>query len=300
MEESMETNNGTGSILDSEDMKKLFVSKIPIAVTDEELKEFMEGICEGTVTDMSIIRKENAKTYHFGFLTFESSRLVDEVIYKEKELVLSGATLEVNRACPKNEYQTGAHHKTKKLFIAGIPKTGVTEEDLKKYFDELHDSKYGTVESIQFIKVKDAEGNPQDECKGFGFITVSSEHLANTMSIQHASFEFNGNQLKLKKSDRDGRQGHGGRGRGRGGAGQYGGGHYGGYGAYGGYGGYDQGWGGYYGGYGGYGMYPQYGVSSAVRGGGGGGGRGAKTGGARGGGAARGGGKRFTPYAKES
>merc|ERR1712183_525720 len=219
-------------------MRKIFVGGIPKDQTDDDIKSFLESAIGGTVTELIIIRKETGKS-HFGFVTFETSNMVDEVIYKEKELVLSGATLEVNRACPKNEYQTGAHHKTKKLFIAGIPKTGVTEEELKAYFDELHDSKYGTVESIQFIKVKDAEGNLTDEYKGFGFITVSSEHLANTMSIQHASFEFNGNQLKLKKSDRDGRQGQGGRGRGRGGAGQYGGGHYGGYGAYGGYGGYD-------------------------------------------------------------
>jgi len=283
--ETMECGDSTTkSILDSEDMKKLFVSKIPLDVTDEELKSFLEGICGGSISDMTIIRKPDAKTYHFGFFTFDSSNLVDEVIYKEKELVLNGGTLQVNRACPKNEYQTGANHKTKKLFVGGIPKTGVTEEELKQHLDSIHDAKYGTIESVQFVKVKDEEGKPTEENKGFGFIEVSSEHLADTMSIQHAALEFNGHSLRVKKSDRDGKGGQGGRGRGRGGY-QYGG--YGGYG--GGYGGYDgYGWGGY-GYYDSYGMYPQYGVSSAVQGRGGKGGRG----GARGG-------KRFTPYAKES
>jgi len=275
---------GTKSILDSEDMKKLFVSKIPLDVTDEEVKSFLEGICGGNITEMTVIHKPGAKTYNFGFFIFESSHLVDEVIYKEKELILNNTTLQVNRACPKNEYQTGAHHKTKKLFVAGVPKSGITEEELKQHFDSIHDSKYGTVESVQFVKVKDEEGKVTEENKGFGFVIVSSEHLADTMSIQHATLEFNGHSLKMKKSDRDGKPGQGGRGRGRG-AYQYGG--YGGFGGYGGYGGYG-GWGGY-GYYDSYGVYPQYGVSSAVRG------RGGKSG--RGGGR---GSKRPTPYTKES
>jgi len=273
---------GTKSILDSENMKKLFVSKVPLDVTEDELKLFLEGICGGKITDMTIIRKPDAKTYHFGFLVFETSQLVDEVIFKEKELIFKGTTLQVNRACPKGEYQTGAHHKTKKLFVAGIPKTGVTEEELKKHLDLIHDSKYGTIESVQFVKVKDEEGKITEENKGFGFITVSSEHLADTMSIQHASLEFNGHSLKMRKSDRDGKLGS----RGRGGGGfQYG--NYGGDSGYGGYGGYG-GWGGY-GYYGSYGVYPQYGVSSAVRGRGGKGGLGGDRGG-----------KRFAPYVKES
>merc|ERR1712072_407284 len=279
--EAMDT--GSKSILDSEDMKKLFVSKIPLDVTDEELKSFLEGICGGNITDMTIIRKPDAKTYHFGFFTFETSQLVDEVIYKEKELIVNSATLQVNRACPKGEYQTSAHHKTKKLFVAGIPKTGITEDELKKHLDDTHDPKYGTIESVQFVKAKDDEGKLTDEYKGFGFITVSSEHLADTMSIQHSALEFNGSSLKIKKSDRDGKSGMGGRGRGRGGF------HYGG--GYGGYGGYNQGWGGGYGYYDSYGVYPQYGVSSAMRGGGGGGRGGAKVAGR--------GGKRFDPYGKQ-
>merc|ERR1711928_217974 len=91
-------DNTAKSILDSEDMKKLFVSKIPLDVTDEELKSFLEGVCGGNISDMTVIRKPDAKTYHFGFLTFDSSQLVDEVIFKEKELVLNGGTLRVKKS----------------------------------------------------------------------------------------------------------------------------------------------------------------------------------------------------------
>ena len=68
-----------------------------------------------------------------------------------------------------------------------------TEEELKKYLDDRHDPKYGTVESVQFIKNKDTEEN-----KGFGFVNASSEHFADTMSIQHATVHALNNQLKLK------------------------------------------------------------------------------------------------------
>merc|ERR1712144_67378 len=111
-------------------------------------------------------------------------------------------------ACPKKNYQTGAHHKTKKLFLSGVPKSGLTDEEIKSYFDSKHDPKYGLIESVQLIKKKDEEsGQLLDENKGFGFVTVSSEHLADTMSIQHAIILINGHKLELKKSDRDGKQG---------------------------------------------------------------------------------------------
>jgi len=292
------------TILNSEDMRKLFVTKIPKNASDDDIKSFLEGKAGGSITDQLIVRKETAKN-HFAFLTFETSQQVDEVIYKEKELQFQGSTLEVTRACPKAHYMTGAHHKTTKLFVAGIPKTGVTEEDLKQYFVNRHDPKYGTVSEIMFVKKKDDSGAKLEENKGFGFVTVSSEHLADTMSIQHANINLNGHRLQLKKSDRDGKPGQEGqRGGGRGGprgaaqrgagrgagqynssgrgggnqAGQYGsgGGYGGGYSGYGGYdsyssgygSGYDQSWGGYGYGYDSYSSsqqhYPQYGVSSAV------------------------------------
>merc|ERR1711915_662557 len=78
-------------------------------------------------------------------------------------------------------------------------------------------------------KVKDKEGNKTEENKGFGFVMVSSEDMADKMAIQHASFEFGGRKIELKKSSppggEGGRGGRGGRGRGapRGGGAQFGG-----------------------------------------------------------------------------
>merc|ERR1719419_1562242 len=255
------------SILDTEEMKKLFVGGIAQDAKDEELKAFFENICNGTVTDHVIIRKDKEKKSHFGFVTFASSELVDLVLSKRKELIFNGKNLEVNRAVPKNNNSPGAHEKTKKLFIANLPKNGCTEEDLKKYFEARHDQSIGCIESVQLIKKKDEKGNKTDENKGFGFVMVSSEDLADKMAIQHATFEFGGRKIELKKSvpnegapqgKRGGGRGgsRGGSARGGRGGGQFGGAPYGNYGGYG--GGYGQEWDPYYGYYD-YTNYPPYG-----------------------------------------
>jgi len=284
--------------LDNEEMRKIFVSGIPSDAQDEEFKSFFEGICEGTVTDSQIVRKEgqSEKKNLFGFVTFQTSELVDEVLLKRSSLSFNGKELEVNRAVPKTDKWVGAHEKTKKLFIANLPKD-TKEDDLMAYFKARHPEKYGTVESIQLIKEKNDQGEKTDVNKGYGFVFVSSEDMADKMAIQHGNFTFGGRKIELKKSVPSG-GGEGGRGRGRGRGGDKGmrggrgGGQFQGYG-----GGYDGGYGGqwaadpYAGGYGGYGYgggygggFGGYGAPAAAAGGG----RGRGRGGAQG--------NRFQPY----
>jgi len=284
--------------LDNEEMRKIFVSGIPSDAQDEEFKSFFEGICEGTVTDSQIVRKEgqSEKKNLFGFVTFQTSELVDEVLLKRSSLTFNGKELEVNRAVPKTDKWVGAHEKTKKLFIANLPKD-TKEDDLMAYFKARHPEKYGTVESIQLIKEKNDQGEKTEVNKGYGFVFVSSEDMADKMAIQHGNFTFGGRKIELKKSVPSG-GGEGGRGRGRGRGGDKGmrggrgGGQFQGYG-----GGYDGGYGGqwaadpYAGGYGGYGYgggygggFGGYGAPAAAAGGG----RGRGRGGAQG--------NRFQPY----
>jgi RNA recognition motif-containing protein len=251
-------------ILDTEEMKKIFVGGIPTDSKDEELKEFFEEISGGSVTEHVFIRKENEKKSHFGFVTFSSSAEVDSVLSKRKELNFNGKTLDVNRAVPKNNATPGAHEKTKKLFIANLPKSDCSEVDLKEYFEARQDPAFGTIESVQLIKKKDDKGNKLDENKGYGFVMVSSEDMADKMAIQHATFEFGGRKIELKKSVPTGEGGgkRSGRGTNRGGFRGRGGGQYGNgtpYSGYGGYG-YNQDWQAesYYGYYD-YSGYPPYG-----------------------------------------
>jgi len=254
-------------ICESEEMRKIFVGGIAIDSKDDELKTLFEELGV-TVAECVIVRKDKEKRSHFGFVTLENSCMVDEVLLKRKELVFNGKNLDVNRAVLKLTLLLVHMRKQKKLFIANLPKTGCTEEQLKKYFEDRHDKKFGCIESVQLIKKKDDEGNKTEENKGFGFVLVSSEDMADKMAIQHATFDFGGRKIELKKSvpttEIGGRRGKGGylgaqRGRGGGGYGgppafgygQYGGGYGGDWGAYGGYG--DGGYGGYgsYGGFGG-------------------------------------------------
>ena len=81
-----------------------------------------------------------------------------------------------------------------------MPKFNCSEEDLKKYFEDRHQAKYGTIESVQLIKKKDDAGNKTEENKGYGFVLVSTEDMADKMAIQHATFEFGGRRVELKKS----------------------------------------------------------------------------------------------------
>jgi len=188
-------------ILQEEEMKKMFVGGIAQDCTDDELKDFFEQISGGKVTDHVIIRKENQdKKAHFGFITLDTSELVDEILLKRDQLKFKDRMLDVNRAVPKNNTSPGAHEKTKKLFIANLPKTSCSEDDLMKYFLQRHPKKYGLIESIQLIKKKDDSGNKTEENKGYGFILVSSEDLADKMAIQHSTFEFGGRKIELKKS----------------------------------------------------------------------------------------------------
>jgi len=283
-------------ICDTEEMKKIYVRGVPNDKTKEELQKFFEDFT-GETAEVQIIQNKDPKKPNFGFITFQTCKCVDELILKRKDLVFNGRTLDVNRAVPKNNTSAGAHEKLKKLFIANLPKFDCTEDDLRKYLEDRHDPKYGTIESVQLIKKKDDQGNKMEENRGYGFVIVSNEDMADKMAIQHATFEFKGRRVELKKSVSTNAERGGGRGQGgfnKGGfqqQGGYGGGDYQGGAGWGadqswyGYSGWDASYGGggygagYGGGYGGgYGAAPQ---AAGGRGGG------------RGG---RGGGQRFQPY----
>jgi len=255
--------------LNNDEMRKIFVTGIPSDAEDGAFKSFFEEICGGTVTHSSIVRKEgqSEKKNLIAFVTFETSELVDEVLLKRGSLSFNGKELEVNRAVPKTIQWVGAREKVKKLFIANLPKD-TKEDDLMKYLKARHPSKYGTIESIQLIKEKNpADGSRTEVNKGYGFIFVSSEDMADKMSIQHANFTFGGRKIELKKNVVGG-GGEGGRGGGRGGGGDKG--MRGGRG-----GGQFQGNGGYDGGYGGQWGADQYGAGGYGAGGYGAGGYGA-------------------------
>jgi RNA recognition motif-containing protein len=78
-----------------------------------------------------------------------------------------------------------------RLYVGNLPtKQPVAREDLKAIFTE-------SGQSVSTPKVpKDRKGN----CKGFAFITVADEELANEIIEKYNGQEFMGSNLKIEKA----------------------------------------------------------------------------------------------------
>jgi len=248
-----------------EELCKMFVGGLEKDTTDEDFKSIFEKF--GEIKEAVILRKNDTKNGRlFGFVTFAKCDNLDDCLlarpHKHKE-----RALDVKRAIPKGQNDAAGQYKVKKLHLGNIPPT-FDKEALLKYLKSRHPSKYGTIDEVDILKEKDESGNLTDKNRGFGFITVSNEDLADRISIAESKFTLDGVALRINKAKPKGEAGgHRGGYRGKGqnfhgaqhgdgsnwsdwGYGGYG---YGGYGygdAYG-YGGYDYGYG--YPSYGGYG-----------------------------------------------
>jgi RNA-binding proteins (RRM domain) len=184
---------------EKEEMRKMFVGGLDKETTDEEFKELFTKY--GAVKDFIIIKKENNKSDRlFGFITFENCDDLEECLlarphkYKDKEL-------DVKRAVPKSDAggDQNGHLRVKKLHVANVPATfDITA--LTKYLKKRHPEKFGSIEDINFVKVKDADGKPTDKNRGFGFINVSTEDFADRIAIAETKFNLDGNSLRISKA----------------------------------------------------------------------------------------------------
>ena len=184
---------------EKEEMRKMFVGGLDKETTDEEFKELFTKF--GEIKDFIIIKKENNKSDRlFGFITFENCDDLEECLlarphkYKEKEL-------DVKRAVPRSDAggDQNGHFRVKKLHVANIPAT-FEVSTLTKYLKKRHPEKFGTIEDINFVKVKDSDGKPTDKNRGFGFINVSTEDFADRIAIGETKFNLEGNSLRISKA----------------------------------------------------------------------------------------------------
>jgi RNA recognition motif-containing protein len=164
-------------ILETEEMRKVYVRRIPKYVTDEELKAFFETY--GVVTNISARSKDVA------FVTFEESETIDQLMLKKHNLKLNGRSVDVTWAVPKNK-KGWTDVNRKDVALICTPTLGLSENDLLRYFEARHKIQYGRIEGIA-VKNDSAE------------IIVSSADMADKMCIQHASFQFGGNCMELKR-----------------------------------------------------------------------------------------------------
>jgi len=157
---------------DDEAMTKLFVNKIPKDQTDEQLKE---AFSEWPIKSASIVKKDD-KDWLFGFVVFEKCDDLDECILKKTEFMAKTKFEGLKRAVPKDDSRKpNALYRTKKLFVGNVT-AEVNEQNIRDYLKKRH-GKYVEVEEVHIVKKKDEKGEPTDENKGFGFVTLTTEDM---------------------------------------------------------------------------------------------------------------------------
>jgi len=232
---------------DKEALRKLFAGGLDRNTSDETFREHFEQY--GVIVDLVIIRDKNSQqSKGFGFVTYDHPDAVKNAL-DARPHVIDGKNVEVKRAIPREENNASAHQRTKKLFIGGLP-SNATEDDVSEYLNTTYEG-HGTVEKCELIRNKET-----NEVRGFGFLEVSNEDMADLIIIKEPKPTILGKKVEIKKCEEKGAGGggppggRGGRGGGRGGRG----------GSRGGYGGGNQSGGGYWGGAGnmGGGMYGGY------------------------------------------
>jgi len=238
---AMEATEGTTPAAEPTDLKskiagidalrKLFIGGLNKETTEESLKEFFSQF--GEISECTVIKDPNKISRGFGFITFQTVEEVDKCLESKTGLTLDERQIEVKRAIPKDGQGAA---KSLRVYLGRV-KEGITEENVKEYFEQNFPC---TVESVELMRER-AEGLPEGQeprLRGFGFVTFDNSDTVDKVIIIR-NHEINGVTITVNKAEPKSRNPGGGRGGwgGRGGfsgRGGYGGG-------YGGYGGYQRG-----------------------------------------------------------
>lgn len=81
--------------------KKIFVGGIPTSLTKEEFKSFFSTF--GKVVEHQIMQDQGGRSRGFGFITFDSEQVVDNVLSQGKMIELGGKQVEIKKAEPKQD-----------------------------------------------------------------------------------------------------------------------------------------------------------------------------------------------------
>ncbi|MQM15713.1 hypothetical protein Taro_048663 [Colocasia esculenta] len=186
------------------DQGKLFIGGISWETTEEKLRDYFGKY--GEVVQAVIMRdKVSGRPRGFGFVVFADPALVDRVL--QDKHTIDGRVVEAKRAMSREEQHTssksgnpaggrsmggsgggGGNHRTKKIFVGGLPPT-LTEEGFRKYFEA-----YGTVTDVVVMYDQNTQ-----RPRGFGFISFDSEDAVDL--VLHKTFhDLNGKLVEVKRA----------------------------------------------------------------------------------------------------
>lgn len=170
----------------SRDAGKMFIGGLDWDTTEDRLKEYFSKY--GEVIDHTIMRESSTgRSRGFGFLTFATSKSVDDVL--KTQHVLDGKVIDPKRAIPRDEQD-----KTGKIFVGGI-----APEVRPKEFEEFF-GKFGTIIDAQLMLDKDT-----GRSRGFGFVTFDAPDAVDRV-CQGRYLDFNGRQIEVKRAEPRGPQ----------------------------------------------------------------------------------------------
>jgi len=182
------------SLESEEQERKLFVGGLNKAVTDEDrLKTFFKEF--GAIIDCTIMRDGDKQSRGFGFVLFEKSTSVDDIIASKKDggtFTLDDYHIEVKRALPKVPGGTAGTSRTgglyRKIFVGGLPST-ISEEDLTNYFQQ-----FGRVNEVELLRCRET-----NRLRGFAFVTFDDEDCADKC-IQRRTHEICKKVCEVKRA----------------------------------------------------------------------------------------------------
>lgn len=178
---------------ESEALRKIFIGGLNWETQEEDLKEYFSQW--GTIVDC-VIMKKNGHSRGFGFVTYESSKSVDECL-KVRGHVLDGREIEPKRSIPKDDAKNPmALAKTRKIFVGGLAST-CTEDDIRDYFSKLC-AKHGSGQVIDVDLKRDKENAKR--IRGFAFVTFDEDEVAEKVCAMKYH-EIRMKQCEVKKAE---------------------------------------------------------------------------------------------------
>lgn len=181
-----------GIYAEKEALRKLFAGGLDRNTSDETFRQHFEQF--GVIVDLVIIRDKNSQqSKGFGFVTYDHSEAVKNAL-DARPHIIDGRNVEVKRAIPREENTASAHQRTKKLFIGGLP-VNITEDEIINYLNTTYES-HGSVKKCEVIRNKET-----GEVRGFGFLEVSTEDMADLIIIKEAKPTIAGKKVEIKKCE---------------------------------------------------------------------------------------------------